>query len=118
MKFLRELAIGAANLLVSRLRLDAQHLIGIFRSHRQERSFSAPAYRRYLMTGNSSYVWKGGGEGSIHSKVVAPSPQGLAAAFRPARKVWKRMKTKNSVAANEIKAPIDATMFQPANASG
>jgi hypothetical protein len=31
----------------------------------------------YRMTGNRSYWWKGGGDDSVHSNVVAPSPQGL-----------------------------------------
>jgi len=35
----------------------------------------------YLIRGRVSNVWNGGGEGSVHSKVVAPGPQGLAAAF-------------------------------------
>lgn len=30
-----------------------------------------------------SKVWKGGGEGNVHSKVVAPSPQGFAGAGFP-----------------------------------
>ncbi len=28
--------------------------------------------------GGVSWVWKGAGDGTVHSKVVAPSPQGLA----------------------------------------
>ena len=31
----------------------------------------------YFTLGNSSNVWKGGGDFKVHSKVVAPSPQGL-----------------------------------------
>ena len=34
------------------------------------------------MRGNVSYWWKGGGEGSVHSSVVAPTPQGLSPATR------------------------------------
>ena len=34
------------------------------------------------MCGGSSHVWNGGGEGSCHSSVVAPGPQGLAPATR------------------------------------
>ena len=30
--------------------------------------------------GNSSKVWKLGGDGTVHSKVVAPSPHGFCAA--------------------------------------
>lgn len=40
------------------------------------------ATRFYVMRGNDSKVWKGGGEGSVHSNVVAPSPHGLATARR------------------------------------
>jgi hypothetical protein len=36
---------------------------------------------RYLITGKVLYWWKGGGDGNVHSNVVAPGPQGLSAAF-------------------------------------
>src|SRR5258708_40175207 len=78
----------------------------------------ALGYGRHLTRGNSSKVWKGGGDGRVHSSVVAPSPQGLPAALRPAKSVWKTMNTKNSVEAKEMKAPIDDTRVQPAKASG
>ena len=29
----------------------------------------------YLILGNSLNWWKGGGDGNVHSKVVAPAPQ-------------------------------------------
>ena len=35
---------------------------------------------RHLITGSVSYWWNGGGDGNVHSRVVAPTPQGLAAA--------------------------------------
>ena len=36
----------------------------------------------YFTLGNSSNVWNGGGEVTVHSNVVAPSPHGFwAAAF-------------------------------------
>src|SRR3546814_6431418 len=35
----------------------------------------------YLITGSFSYWWNGGGEDSVHSSVVAPSPHGLSATF-------------------------------------
>ena len=34
----------------------------------------------YSTRGSVSYWWNGGGDGSVHSSVVAPMPQGLAAA--------------------------------------
>ena len=41
------------------------------------------------ITGNSSCVWNGAGEGTVHSKVVAPSPHGLATVTRfPANRVY------------------------------
>ena len=36
----------------------------------------------YLIFGSCSHWWNGGGEGSCHSSVVAPSPHGLAPATR------------------------------------
>ena len=36
----------------------------------------------YLIRGSSSQTWNGGGEGSCHSSVVAPSPQGLSPTTR------------------------------------
>ncbi len=45
------------------------------------RSVFAPVYS---MTGRVSNWWYGGGEDSVHSSVVAPSPQGLSGALGPA----------------------------------
>ena len=36
----------------------------------------------HLIRGSSSQTWKGGGEESCHSSVVAPSPQGFSAITR------------------------------------
>src|SRR5215203_7375528 len=36
--------------------------------------------RLYFTNGKVSNWWKGGGDGSVHSSVVAPAPHGLAAA--------------------------------------
>ena len=41
---------------------------------------SAQLTPSYSTRGSVSYWWNGGGEGSVHSSVVAPLPQGLAAA--------------------------------------
>ena len=38
------------------------------------------AHAQLLNPWQCSYWWNGGGEGSVHSSVVAPMPQGLAAA--------------------------------------
>ena len=45
-------------------------------SGRAERRCNRP----HLMRGSVSKVWNGGGEDSVHSSVVAPTPQGFAAA--------------------------------------
>ena len=39
-----------------------------------------PAPPSHLTVGRVSKVWKGGGEGSLHSRVVAPTPHGLSPA--------------------------------------
>src|SRR5215475_965748 len=52
--------------------------------------------RRYLMSGSSLYWWNGGGDGSVHSSVVAPGPHGLSAAFCLRAKAWKTPKKKIS----------------------
>ena len=36
----------------------------------------------HLIRGNSLNWWNGGGDGSVHSSVVAPAPHGLSAAWR------------------------------------
>ena len=35
----------------------------------------------YFTLGSSSKVWNGGGEDTVHSRVVAPSPHGFCCAF-------------------------------------
>src|SRR6185312_6172323 len=57
------------------------------RAHRRPRMRGDAAY---LIFGNCSHWWNGGGEGSCHSSVVAPSPHGLAPATRF---FWKASKT-------------------------
>src|SRR5438309_57250 len=37
--------------------------------------------RHHLINGSSLYWWNGGGDGSVHSSVVAPAPHGLSAAL-------------------------------------
>ena len=44
------------------------------------RAFSYAVTRRHSTRGSVSNWWKGGGDGSVHSSVVAPMPQGLAGA--------------------------------------
>ncbi len=44
--------------------------------------FAGPACGRHLMTGRVLNWWNGGGEGSVHSSVVADAPHGLSAARR------------------------------------
>jgi hypothetical protein len=53
----------------------------------------------YPITGVSLKLWKGGGDDTLHSKVVAPSPHGLAPTRFPASSVCRATKAKNSVAA-------------------
>ncbi len=47
---------------------------------REARGFPSLQASVYLTRGSVSQVWNGGGEGSVHSSVVAPTPQGLAGA--------------------------------------
>src|SRR4029450_6903300 len=71
----------------------------------------------YLITGNSLYWWKGGGDGSAHSSVVAPAPHGLSPALSLRMNAWMTPK-KNTKAPNPDRyEPSDDTRFQPANAS-
>lgn len=50
----------------------------------------------YWIRGNVSYWWNGGGEGSVHSSVVAPSPHGFPAALS-LRENACAMPTKNTI---------------------
>ena len=74
--------------------------------------------KHHLIRGKISNWWKGGGEDSVHSRVVAPAPQGLSAAFsfRQKAKIIPAKNTTKPVA--EMYDPIDAMKFQPAKASG
>jgi hypothetical protein len=49
-------------------------------SEKLSRIISRPLRDSYLITGRWSYWWNGGGDDSVHSSVVAPSPHGLSAA--------------------------------------
>ena len=40
----------------------------------------AGAFLNYCTRGSTSNWWNGGGDGSVHSSVVAPAPHGLSAA--------------------------------------
>src|SRR6185437_4904196 len=40
------------------------------------------AVSHHCTRGSTSNWWNGGGEGSVHSSVVAPTPHGLSAAWR------------------------------------
>ena len=51
------------------------------------------------ITGNVSNWWNGGGLVSVHSSVVAPSPQGLASAFLPAIRDQMMPRKKNTMPA-------------------
>src|SRR5262245_9181821 len=44
--------------------------------------------RHHLIRGSSLNWWNGGGDGSVHSSVVAPGPHGLAAAFSLRANAW------------------------------
>src|SRR6202000_1627095 len=63
--------------------------------------------RHYLIFGSSLNWWKGGGDGRVHSSVVAPTPQGLSPAIRLAMKasasITRKMMTPNPA----MKAPIE-----------
>ena len=62
----------------------------------------------YLIRGSSLNWWKGGGDGSVHSSVVAPTPQGLSAALRFFVKASRHM-TRNTITPKPaMKAPIEA----------
>ena len=59
----------------------------------------------YFTFGNSSKVWNGGGEDTVHSKVVAPSPHGFCSAFFFLAKAYKRLIKKTAKPITEIYDP-------------
>ena len=61
----------------------------------------------HRISGSVSYWWKGGGDGSVHSSVVAPGPQGLAAARSLRRKACATPKKTTSVPKPDMFEPID-----------
>src|SRR5262249_4298611 len=75
-------------------------------------------FRSHSIRGAVSWEWKGGGDGNIHSSVVAPMPQGFAAAGIFRRKETATPTRNTSSPANETYDPIEATKFQPEKASG
>src|SRR3569833_3274981 len=61
----------------------------------------------YLTCGSSLNSWNWGGEGSVHSSVVAPSPQGLFGALRLAMKASVSMIRKMTTPPPAMKAPME-----------
>ena len=61
----------------------------------------------YLILGSSSKVWNGGGDATVHSKVVAPSPHGLFAAVCFLVKAYNKFIKKTPTPIIEIYEPID-----------
>ena len=59
-----------------------------------------------------------GGEGKLHSRVVAPRPHGLAPAGALRTKAKIMLAKKTSMPAAKTYAPSDETKFQSLNASG
>src|SRR5690242_12236451 len=56
----------------------------------------------YFTSGNSSKVWNGGGDDTVHSSVVAPAPHGLAPTRSPEVSVLMAMKTNSRTPAAEM----------------
>src|SRR5262249_52517199 len=50
----------------------------------------------HLISGSSLYWWNGGGDGNVHSSVVAPAPHGLSAARSLRTNAWATPKKKIS----------------------
>src|SRR3546814_18782913 len=81
--------------IIARLRLVALRISGIeagmaglfaldrdTRIRQQSSPGAAKPPLAYLITGSFSSWWNGGGEDSVHSSVVAPSPHGLGSEAR------------------------------------
>src|SRR5262249_23171213 len=67
----------------------------------------AACSRHYLMSGSSLYWWNGGGEGSVHSRVVAAAPHGLSAAFSLRKNAHPRPKKNTKVPNADTNEPTD-----------
>src|SRR5215467_6195106 len=81
-------------------------------------AFAGERHESYLIRGSVSNWWNGGGDDSVHSSVVAPTPHGLLPATRFFTKASIRPKKKMITPKPEIYEPYEETMFQPWNASG
>src|ERR1700676_5200699 len=66
----------------------------------------------HRISGSVSYWWNGGGDSSVHPRVVAPGLQGLAAAGTLRRKACATPKKNTSVPTPEMNDPIDEMKFQ------
>jgi hypothetical protein len=77
--------------------------------HRRELSHAGLNEPNYSTRGSVSNWWNGGGDGSVHSSVVAPMPQGLAGAslFRTKAKAMPMRNTTKPTP--EMYDPIDET---------
>src|SRR5262249_40601927 len=64
--------------------------------HQASSTRTANAARRYLIRGSTSNWWNGGGDGSVHSSVVAPAPHGLSAARSSRRHACSTPKKKTT----------------------
>src|SRR5689334_13804021 len=80
-------------------------------------TFSSPC-RRYLITGRTSNWWNAGGDESVHSRVVAPAPHGLAAACSRRINAWAIANRNTSKPSPEMYDPMEEIKFQSANAYG
>src|SRR5580704_8448490 len=72
----------------------------------------------HRISGRVSNWWKGGGEGSVHSSVVAPAPQGLAPAGTLRAKACAKPNRNISTPMPDTYEPTEETRFQSAKASG
>src|SRR5258706_14572366 len=70
----------------------------------------------HLTTGGVSKLWYGGGDGSVHSSVSAPS-QGLSGAFAPPRMHLITTVRNINCDAPKPNAPIDASMLKTVKCS-
>ena len=61
----------------------------------------------YFTLGKSSKVWNGGGDDTVHSSVVAPSPHGFCCAVLFFIKAWSKFNKNTAKPTIEIYEPID-----------